>query len=173
MPSDFAADLRLVTISGPFGGIAAAKPCGRRWLYPATLGLLPLSCLAVTGPKWRDITDSSQFIREPGELVAQVTDFLKIDTDEAGACRRFDAARCRASDAIFSLDEQHNQAIEHDPRVRQVQVRAGHVEIVGDERVAPVKLIEILQQQGTIPPTAMDRVADFNRRIALIYRADK
>lgn len=169
--SDSTEELRLVTISGPFGGIAAAKTCGRRWLYPVTLGLLPLSCLAVTGAKWRDITDASQFIREPGALVPQVTQFLKIDTDERGACRREEGEVCRTSDAIFSLGEQHNQAIEVDPRVRRVEVRAGHVEIVGDKRNAPIKLIEILQEQGTIPPTAPDRLADFDRLVTRVYAA--
>lgn len=171
--SDSTEELRLVTISGPFGGIAAAKTCGRRWLYPVTLGLLPLSCLAVTGAKWRDITDASQFIREPGALVPQVTQFLKIDTDEAGVCRDQTGTLCRTSDAIFSLGEQHNQAVEVDRRVHRVEVRAGHVEIVGDKRIAPSKLIEILQEQGTIPPTAPDRLAAFDRLVTRIYRADE
>jgi pimeloyl-ACP methyl ester carboxylesterase len=168
-PLVWAADLRLVTISGPFGGIAAAKTCGRRWLYPATLGLLPLSCWAVTGAKWRDITDASQFIREPGTLVPQVTQFLKIDTDEGGSCRRHEGSVCAASDDIFSLAEQHSQAVEADPRVRRVEIRAGHVEIVGDERIAPVKLIKVLQEQGTIPATPVDRVAMLSRLMEQLY----
>lgn len=76
------ADLRLVTISGPFAGIAAAQTCGRTWLYPLTLGLLPASCYLATGAKWADITNASRFIREPGALVPQVSNYLKIDTDE-------------------------------------------------------------------------------------------
>lgn len=43
-PPRRAADLRLVTISGPFDGIASAKTCGKAWLRPLTLGLLPASC---------------------------------------------------------------------------------------------------------------------------------
>jgi pimeloyl-ACP methyl ester carboxylesterase len=162
-------DLRLVTISGPFGGIAAAQTCGRRWLYPLTLGLLPLSCYAVTGSKWLDITNSSRFIRQPGALSPQVSRFLKIDTDERGSCRRRTRGRCAESDAVFSLAEQRNSMIEGDARTRRLQVDAGHVEIVGDERVSPAKLIAILQQQGAILPTAPERLAAFDRLIARVY----
>lgn len=65
---DRAVELRLVTVSGPFSGIESARTCGRRWLYPLSLGLLPLSCYVATGPKWLDITFNSRFILEPGEL---------------------------------------------------------------------------------------------------------
>jgi pimeloyl-ACP methyl ester carboxylesterase len=163
-------DLRLVTISGPFAGIAAAQTCGRTWLYPFTLGLLPLSCYAVTGAKWADITYSSQFIREPGALVPQVSQFLKIDTDERGTCRREEAGRCVAKDEVFSLAEQRNSAVEGDRRAQRVEIRAGHVEIVGDEHVAPTKLIAILQEQGVIPAIASDRVSAFDQALARIYR---
>ncbi len=171
LPSD-RTDLRLVTISGPFDGIAAARTCGRTWLYPLTLGLLPLSCYAVTGAKWADITYSSHFIREPGTLAPQVTTYLKIDTDERGTCRREEGGRCVESDNVFSLAEQHNAILESDARARRVQVRAGHVEIVGDQRVAPMKLIEILQEQGVILPTAPERLSAFNRLLARIYQED-
>lgn len=166
-------DLRLVTISGPFGGIAAAQTCGKNWLYPLTLGLLPLSCYAVTGAKWRDITYSSQFIREPGALVPQVTKFLKIDTDERGTCRRKQEGRCEQEDVVFSLAEQRNSSIEIDTRTRRVEVHAGHVEIVGDKRVSPTKLIAILQEQGAIPPTPPERMAAFNQLMTLIYQHDE
>jgi Alpha/beta hydrolase family len=162
-------DFRLVTISGPFGGIAAAKTCGRHWLYPLTLGVLPLSCYALTGAKWSDITDSSRFIRDPGALIPQVSQFLKIDTDERGTCRRKEGTRCSEKDAVFSLAEQRNGSIEEDRRAKRVEVRAGHVEIVGDEHVSPMKLIAILQQQGTIPPTAPERLAAFQQLVKQIY----
>ncbi|MDH4234687.1 MAG: putative lipase, partial [Gallionella sp.] len=91
------ADLRLVTISGPFDGIGTAKTCGNNWLHPLTLGLLAVSCHIVTGPKWADITYTSRFIREPGVLVPQVGNYLKIDTDERNTCRRVDTGRCLES----------------------------------------------------------------------------
>ena len=71
-----AVDLRLVTVSGPFSGIDSARTCGKTWLYPVTLGMLPLSCYIVTGAKWADITYSSRFIREPGPLAPQVASHL-------------------------------------------------------------------------------------------------
>ena len=171
-PPSNGTDLRLVTISGPFSGIDAAKPCGRTWLYPLSLGLLQLSCYAVTGPKWKDITGFSDFIREPGALVPQVSQYLKIDTDERAACRREEGGQC-VEHVVFSLSEQRNAIVETDHRVRRVEVIAGHVEIVGDKRVAPTKLIEILQEQGAIPPTAPARLADFQQLLEHIYRRDE
>ena len=165
------ADLRLVTISGPFNGMAVAQTCGRTLLYPLTLGLLPLSCYAVTGAKWTDITYSSHFIREPGTLIPQVTKFLKIDTDERGTCRREKGGRCVEEDKVFSLAEQRNPLVETD-RTQRVEVRAGHVEIVGDKRVAPTKLITILQEQGALLPTAPERLSAFNQLLARIYQDD-
>lgn len=167
------ADLRLVTISGPFSGMAVAHTCGRTWLYPLTLGLLPLSCYAVTGAKWADITYSSRFIREPGTLIPQVSKFLKIDTDEHGICRREKGGRCLKEDEVFSLAEQRNPVVETDSRAQRVEVRAGHVEIVGDKRVAPTKLITILQEQGALLPTAPDRLSAFNELLARLYQDDE
>ncbi|MDP9089194.1 MAG: alpha/beta fold hydrolase [Pseudomonadota bacterium] len=172
-PPDRRADLRLVTISGPFNGIAVAHTCGRTWLYPLTLGLLPLSCYAVTGAKWSDITYSSHFIREPGTLIPQVSKFLKIDTDERGTCRLEKGGRCVQEDEVFSLAEQRNPLVETDRREQRVEVRAGHVEIVGDKRVAPTKLIAILQEQGAILPTAPERLSAFNQLLARIYHDDE
>lgn len=162
-------ELRLVTVSGPFSGIEAARTCGRRWLYPLSLGLLPLSCLAATGPKWADITFSSPFILEPGALSPRVSQHLKIDTDERGSCRPDVNGRCVESDDIFSLAEQRSPLPETDPRVVRVEVAAGHVEIVGDKRVAPTKLIKVLQQQGVLQPTAPQRQAAFERMLARLY----
>lgn len=171
-PTKRQADLRLVTISGPFDGIGTARTCGNTWLHPFTLGLLAVSCHVVTGPKWADITYTSHFIREPGALVSQVGNYLKIDTDERNTCRRVENGRCLESDDVFSLAEQHNPLVENDARTRRIEVRAGHVEIVGDKRVAPVKLIAILQEQGVLLPTAPERQSAFNQLLARVYRDD-
>ncbi len=162
-------NLRLVTISGPFSGIDSAKTCGRSWLYPLSLGLLPLSCHIATGPKWADITYSSRFIREPGTLAPQVTDYLKIDTDERGTCRREEGGRCVEDDDIFTLAEQRQAAVESDARTRRVQVHAGHVEIVGDKRVAPMKLISVLQEHGVLRPTPAARLPAFKLLLERVY----
>jgi pimeloyl-ACP methyl ester carboxylesterase len=165
-------DLRLVTVSGPFAGIESARTCGKTWLYPLTLGLLPLSCYVATGPKWADITYSSRFIREPGLLTKQVTRYLKIDTDERDTCRHEENGRCIEDDDIFSLAEQRNALVEDDPRLTRVEVQAGHVEIVGDKRVAPMKLIAVLQEQGVVRPTEPARSSAFNLLLSRIYETD-
>ena len=163
-------DVRLVTISGPFAGIAAAQTCGKAWLYPLTLGLLPATCYLATGPKWADITYASPFILEPGALVPQVSRYLKIDTDERGSCRREKDGRCLEPDDVFSLAEQRSLRVETDARTDRVEALAGHVEIVGDRQVAPVKLITILQQQGVLHATAPERQSAFNRLLARVYQ---
>ena len=117
-----------------------------------------------------DITSSSSFIRDPGILVPQVSQFLKIDTDERGTCRRQLKERCVESDSVFSLPEQRSPGVEADSRARRVELRAGHVEIVGDQRVAPAKLIAVLQEEGAIPPTAPERLAAFKLLLATIYQ---
>lgn len=161
--------LRLVTVSGPFAGIESARPCGRTWLYPLTLGILPLSCYVTTGPKWTDITYSSRFIREPGELASSVAQHLKIDTDERNTCRREEAGRCVESDDIFSLAEQRSAAVETGGRMKRVLVNAGHVEIVGDKRVAPTKLLSILQTEGVLRQTLPEQRSAFERLLAQVY----
>lgn len=166
-------DWRLVTVSGPFAGIEAAQPCGNVWLYPLTLGLVPLSCYLGTGPKWADITDSSRFIREPGVLARQVVNYLKIDTDERGTCRREAGGRCVEDDEVFSLAEQRNSLVETGSQIRRVEVNAGHVEIVGDKRVAPKKLIAILQDQGVLRPTPPARLPAFSLLLSQVYLDDE
>lgn len=163
-------DLRLVTISGPFAGIAAAQTCGVTWLYPLTLGFLPATCYLATGAKWADITYSSRFILKPGALVPQVSNYLKIDTDERGSCRREINGRCLEADDVFSLDEQRSLLVEADARTQRVEERAGHVEIVGDKRVAPLKLIAILQNQGVLRPTTPDRQSAFGQLLVRVYQ---
>ncbi|WP_341922145.1 alpha/beta fold hydrolase [Polaromonas sp. YR568] len=162
-------DLRLVTVSGPFSGIDSARTCGKTWLYPLTLGMLPLSCYIATGAKWADITYSSRFIREPGPLAPQVASHLKIDTDESGTCRREENGRCVEGDDIFSLAEQRHPIVEADGRTRRVEVGAGHVEIVGDKQVAPRKLIAILQAEGVLRPTPAASLPAFGQLLARVY----
>ncbi len=171
VPGDRALQVRLVTISGPFMGIAAAAHCGNPGLKVLSLGLVSVACRIVTGDKWSEITYSSDFIRHPGRLNAQVRDYLKIETDERGSCRRYEKQACVESDSVFSLAEQHNPAIDSDPVTRREEVKAGHVEIVGDQRVAPVKLIAILQRYGIINPTEPQRTADLDRLLRSLYGA--
>lgn len=166
-----AAQLRLVTVSGPFAGIAAAKTCGDPLLRKLSLGLIGPICQVITGAKWSEITYSSPFIVAPGRLGPQVRDYLKVVTDERGSCRRAGAQGCAESDAIFSLAEQRNPVVDGDPKIRIVEVKAGHVEIVGDKRVGPAKLIAILQDNGIIRPTAPQRAAQLDRLLTALYGA--
>jgi len=164
------AQLRLVTVSGPFSGIASAEACGNPLTRALSLGLIAPLCKIATGDKWSDITYSSEFILQPGTLLKQVSGYLKVDTDESGSCRRFDnAGACKESDTVFSLGEQRNAAIDRDPVARVVNVKAGHVEIVGDERIAPVKLIAVLQQNGILNRTEPQRSAGLDVLLAKLY----
>ena len=165
------AQLRLVTVSGPFAGIAAAKTCGDPLLRTLSLGLIGPICHVITGAKWSEITYSSPFIVAPGRLGPQVRDFLKVVTDERGSCRRGGDQGCAESDAIFSLAEQRNPVVDGDPRVTIVEVKAGHVEIVGNNRVGSVKLIAILQENGIIGPTAPGREQQLGQLLTALYGA--
>ncbi|MES2316252.1 MAG: hydrolase [Pseudomonadota bacterium] len=167
-----AAKLRLVTVSGPFAGIAAAKTCGNPVLRTLSLGIVGAICQAVTGDKWSDITDASPFIQVPGKLDGQVQDYLKIVTNESGSCRRANKGGCAESDDIFSVAEQRNRVVDSDPLVKIIEVKAGHVEIVGDTRVAPAKLIGILQENGIIRPTAPGRTDKLGQLLTTLYESD-
>lgn len=160
----------LVTVSAPFSGIAAASPCGYGFLHWASLGLVPLSCMAVTGDNWYEITPSSEFIRRPGPLIGSVQRYVKVVTDERETCRRRDAAGvCVESDYIFSLGEQYQPIVDGYPGVVNVEVAAGHVEIVGYKGVAPRQLISVLQQQGLLAATAADRLGALKLLMAELY----
>ncbi|WP_208640150.1 esterase/lipase family protein [Massilia violaceinigra] len=161
--------MRLVTVSGPFGGIAAARHCGNPLWRTLSLGLVAPICQIVTGDKWSEITYTSPFIVEPGALDPRVKDFLKIVTDEGGSCRRMSNGACVESDAIFSLAEQRNPAVDRDPLVNIVEVKAGHVEIVGNNRTGPVKLITVLQEHGVIKPTEPDRREKFGQLLTRLF----
>jgi hypothetical protein len=161
--------LRLVAVSGPFGGIAAARHCGNPLLRTLSLGLVGQICQLVTGDKWSEISHTAPFILKPGPLDSRVEGFLKVETDEGGSCRRTSNGACVESDAIFSLAEQRNPAIDRDPLVSIVAVKAGHVAIVGNNRIGPVKLIALLQEHGIINPTEPERMEKFSLLLTRLY----
>ncbi len=162
-------ELSLVTVSGPFAGIASANQCGNPVTRVLTFGLIAPMCQIATGDKWSEITYNSEFILQPGSLQKQVTTHLKVVTDERDTCRRTNGGKCLESDDIFSLQEQKNRTVDSDPLVNIVEVKAGHVEIVGDKRVAPVKLIAILQQNGIIHPTEPERAEKLSLLLTKLY----
>ena len=164
------ADVQLVTISAPFSGIAAASHCGSPLATFLSLGLTIPICQLASGAKWYEITGASAFIQEPGALVAQVREYLKINTDEADSCRRGKAdGGCAEKDYVFSLEEQQLPEVEGGAAPQNLDVRAGHVEIVGDNRVAPLKLIAALQKDGILQTPRPERSAAFGRLLTRLY----
>lgn len=162
--------LNLVTISAPVAGIAAADHCGSTFMQVATLGLIVPVCYAISGGKWYEITAQSDFIQKPGELVPQVKDYLKIVTDENNTCRRYEKdGRCAEDDYVFSVEEQYMTAVDQDRRLDNVELHAGHVEIVGDHKVAPRKLIKILQDKGYMSMTTAKQKQAFEKLLAVLY----
>ena len=163
-------DLRLVTVSAPFSGIASARMCAAPALRVATLGLNDLLCWLVSGDNWYEITSASGFIRNPGTLIPQVRSHLKIATDERGTCRRRnDSDQCIEDDYIFSLGEQRYPPAIPTPRTTDVEVAAGHVEIVGESGVTPYKLINVFQREGIIRATPPERQAAFQALLTELY----
>lgn len=164
------AALRLVTVSAPFAGIESARLCAEPYARILTLGVGDLACKAISGDKWYEITYRSVFIREPGRLLPSVARHLRVSTDERDSCRqRGPDGRCLKDDYVFSIDEQHFSPVDAHPGVRGVEVKAGHVEIVGDSHIQPDKLIAVLQREGVLRPTAPERQAAFQRLLAQLY----
>lgn len=165
-----AAELRLVTISAPFAGIDAAATCGNTVLRVATLGLLDLTCRAISGDKWHEITARSSFIQQPGELQPAVRQHLKIATDEAQTCRRLSAdGRCLKDDYVFSLREQYFPPVDRSPVVRAIDLKAGHAGVVGETGEVPQELIALLQREDVIRPVEAQRRGAFERFLRVLY----
>ena len=149
-PIDAGGRIRLVTVSSPLAGIAAADHCGSVAIAVISLGLTVGVCRLISVRKWHQITSASDFVGEPGNLGDNVYEYIKVVTDERGSSRRADGDRCLEDDYVFSVGEQYYQPIDDDPRVDNVEVLAGHVEIVGDTGVAPRKLIRVFQDLGVM-----------------------
>lgn len=162
--------VELVTISSPFGGIAAADHCASttaRWI---SLGLVMPICKLISGDKWYEITRPSPFIQQPGGLLPQVQRHVKIVTDENNTCRRYgDEGRCVEDDFVFSVAEQYFERVDGAKQVDNVEVAAGHAEIVGDYRVAPRKLIALLQRKGVMRNTEAKRLRELETLLAHLY----
>ena len=164
------ADLRLATVSAPLSGISAASTCGVTAAHWLSLGTVPGMCWMITGDNWFEITKHSDFIRKPGALLPSVQRYVKVVTDERDTCRRRNAyGACVESDHIFSLAEQYHPVVDKYPQVTNVEVGAGHVEIVGYKDVAPRKLLEILQREDMLAPTPPERKAALERLLAVLY----
>ncbi len=166
-------DLRLVTISSPFAGIAAADHCGSTTARVLSLGLVVPICMLISGDKWYEITAASPFIRKPGELAVQVSDYVKIVTDERDSCRRYDGGgQCIEDDYVFSIEEQYFGAVDRSPNIIPVEVKAGHAEIVGNAGAVPDKLIGILRHQRILRATAINKITGLDARLRELYQRE-
>jgi Lipase (class 2) len=163
-------DVRLTTISAPFAGIRAASHCGSTALKWASLGLVKPICRLITGKKYKEIPPNSDFILNPGDLLPVVSRHLKIATDEADSCRRYnDRGVCTKDDFVFSLEEQSQPALADDAGLSSVVVKSGHVAIVGDVDTAPTKLIDVLQQQGVLDSSSAGSQEGLAELLARLY----
>ena len=163
-------NIKLATISAPFAGIEIASHCGIKFLHWLSLGTVPGICWAITGDNWYEITSASNFIRYPEPLLKSVQRYLKVVTDERDTCRRKSKNEsCIESDHVFSLAEQYHPVIDNYKQLINVEVEAGHVEIVGYKHVAPRKLLSILQQQGMLAPTPPERRVALERLLAKLF----
>ena len=162
--------VKLATVSAPLAGIQSASPCGYKLLHWLSLGAVPGICWLATGDNWYEITSPSSFIQQPGPLLPFVQRYLKVVTDERDTCRLKNAdGSCLQSDYIFSLAEQYQPVIDNYPQLVNVEVAAGHVEIVGNKNIAPRKLLAILQQQGLLAETPPGRLQALERLLAELY----
>ena len=163
----------LVTVSAPFSGIHASRTCANPLLRALTFGLHDLVCKLLTGDKWYEITPASNFIRQPGTLIDRVDRHLLVTTDESDSCRRYDSSgSCAEDDFVFGLDEQQLPSVVSGTLPNKVEIKAGHVEVVGETGVVPEKLIRVLQQQGYVRRTEVSRAAEFQALLASWYGVD-
>ncbi len=167
-----AADYQLVTVSSPFAGIYAARHCSLTWLHVLSLGLTPAICHGVAGKNWPEIHRGADIVEEPGQLRAPVASYLQVRTDERGTCReRGEDGRCKKDDFVFGLDEQRNPRAAG-PGFRQLEVKAGHVEIVGDYGQVPTQLIGLLQAQGIMNETPPEQREAMAALLARLYSTE-
>ena len=76
--------------------------------------------------------------------------------------------KCVESDAIFSLDEQDAPQV-MGRRTTRHTVRAGHVEIVGEQGLPPHKLITILQEHNVLGKSSRLDEITLARRVSSLY----
>jgi len=163
-------NLNLVTVSAPLAGIDAASTCSSQALNWLSLGIVPAICWGITGDNWYEITAQSDFIKYPAPLSNSVRRYLKIVTNEKNTCRLINSqGRCVESDYVFELNEQYQSIIDSYQQVTNIQVDAGHVEIVGYKDVQPRKLLAILQQENIISATPVERQAELDLLLSQLY----
>ncbi len=163
-------NIKLITVAAPFAGIENANLCGSRTLNWLSLGIIPGICWGITGDNWFEITSKSNFIQHPEPLLPSVQRYLKVVTNEQNTCRKVDnEGVCIESDYVFELAEQYHPVIDHYSQVINIQVDAGHVEIVGYKHAVPRKLLAILQQENMLSATPPDRQEALQNLLVKLY----
>lgn len=162
--------MQLTTVSSPFNGIEISSHCGITPLRILSLGIVDLICYAVTGEKYQQIPPNADFIEQPGELVASVSQHLVVKTDERNSCRKEnDKGECIEDDYVFSVNEQSNNQVDDGVNTDLVTVKAGHVEIVGNGESVPTDLINILKQQKVLVDKSDINQQEQARLLQLLY----
>ena len=161
---------RLVTVSSPLNGIRASEHCGMESLHVLAFGLTYGICMAITGDSWEDIHPRSELVRRPGVLASNVVEYVRVVTDERDTCRRYGAdGRCRQDDYVFSLEEQRNPHVDSDPRVTNVQIRAGHANVIGRPGVPPTELIRVFREHQILSDAPRGGSRALSRLLAALY----
>ena len=70
---------------------------------------------------------------------------------------------------MFSVAEQYYIKIDSDPLADNVEVKAGHMEIVGDENSPPTMLLSILQDRGILATTPQEHRKQFAVVLQQLY----
>lgn len=162
--------VQLVTVSAPLSGIKSANSCSSNTLNWLSLGIVPGICWGITGDNWNEITYTSDFINNIKPLSPSVQGYLKIVTNEKGSCRKKNSqGQCIESDYVFDLKEQYQPIIDNYSQVKNIQVDAGHVEIVGDKNMTPWKLLNILQQEEILTATPADQEEALQSLLVKLY----
>lgn len=163
-------NLDLITISAPISGINAASYCGLEPLHWLSAGIVPGICWLITGNNWSEIPSSSNFILYPEPLLPSVERYLKIVTNEENTCRRKSSdGSCLEDDYVFNLAEQYHPTIDNYNNIEGIQVKAGHVAIVGNKNIVPRQLLSILQDYGMLSYTPDSRKEAFEKLLADLY----
>ena len=160
----------LTATSSPFNGIRSSKHCGIIPFHIFTFGLSAAVCQIIAGSKWHDIFPRAPFMRHPGELVDDVESHLEIVTDETGTCRETNrTGKCVSDDFVFSLAEQLNPRVDRDARVRRVQIRAGHGEVVGSNASPPTQLVGVFREHEVLTPSSTMTAERLTTLLAHLY----
>jgi hypothetical protein len=149
--SDKKIKIGLITVAAPFAGVSAADVCASELLNWLSFGIISGICWGVTGDNWYEITSASDFIKYPKPLLPCVYRYLKVVTNEKNSCRHKNKQGvCVESDYVFELSEQYNPAVDNYSLVKNIQIDAGHVEIIGSKQQLPFKLLAILRQEAML-----------------------